>query len=224
MRPIKMFGLAAVAAVAAMAFVGASSASANTWTSLCDVHTSLVCPAGHLLELFTFLLTKEGAEGKGGESAILKTSIATVLCLSSKGTVHVEEGKPLLDNPLKLLVLLAFKNCGTNAEHNNCTVTVLKNPLVTLLKTALNLGTATVSKELPAEVNVKCGFLINCTYSEPLEGKSIAVEGGEHVAGSGNGMLTANELELKTIGGGFCPEKSKWNALYEPLKPVYILE
>src|SRR4051794_10011984 len=37
-RLIKMFGLTALAAVAAMAFVGASSALATTSTSMCKVH------------------------------------------------------------------------------------------------------------------------------------------------------------------------------------------
>jgi len=214
MRLTKMFGLAAVAAVAAMAFVGASSASAETWTTICLVHTSLVCPEKENIDLFTF---------KAVGSTILKTNIATVLCLTSKGALEVE--KELLANPLLVkLHELVFLECGTNAEHNNCTVTVEQLPLLIVLKTALNLGTATVNKELPAKIKVECGKLINCAYSEPVEGKSIAVEGALHKEGSGHGMLTANELEVKKTGGLFCPATSKWTALYEPLEHLYLLE
>jgi len=166
MRLIKMLGLAAVAAVAAMALVGGSSALAEASTTICSVHDSLVCPGDHEVEEFT---------AKAG-TTVLKTNLATVLCLTSKVTAEVE--CELLDNPLKVLLSeLDFLECGTNSEHNNCTVTVEQLPLLTVSKTRLNVGTVTVNKELPAEINVKCGKIINCTYSEPVGGKSFAVEG-----------------------------------------------
>jgi len=135
-------------------------------TQLCSVHDSLVCPGDHEVEEFT---------AKAG-TTVLKTNLATVLCLTSKVTAEVEG--ELLDNPLKVLLSeLDFLECGTNSEHNNCTVTVEQLPLLTVSKTRLNVGTVTVNKELPAEINVKCGKIINCTYSEPVGGKSFAVEG-----------------------------------------------
>jgi hypothetical protein len=47
MRLIKTFTLAAFAAVARMAFVGAMSAPASTSTQVCTVHTGLICGAGN---------------------------------------------------------------------------------------------------------------------------------------------------------------------------------
>jgi len=201
MRLTKMFGLAAVAAVAAIAFVGASSAMA-TETAICKVHTSLVCPEGQEVESIKFV----------AGTTILKTSIATVLCLHSKAKAVVEG--ELLTAPLKVLLEeLDFLDCGTNSTHTNCTVTTEQLPLLEVLKTALNLGAATVNPELPAKVHVECGELINCTYSGPVEGKSFHVEGANETI---NGMLTANELEVEKVGGILCPKVSKWTALYEP--------
>ena len=48
MKTIKIFGLAALAALMAMAFVGASSAMAEGSTSLCKVDGA-TCAAGNLL-------------------------------------------------------------------------------------------------------------------------------------------------------------------------------
>jgi len=213
MRLTKMFGLAAVAAVAAMGFVGASSAMAEKPTAICKVHTSLVCPNGQEVASFTFK----------SETIIFKTSIATILCLTSRGKAELEG--QALENPLRLkLTEWMFLECGTSGTHDNCIVTVLKFPLILVLKTALNLGTVTVNKALPAELTIKCGSLINCTYSEPAEGKSIAVEGALHTEGAGHGMLTANELEIEKTGGVFCPKTSKLTALYETLEHIYLLE
>jgi hypothetical protein len=56
MRLIKMFGLAALAAVAAMAFVGATPASATFDTQLCKVNEGLLCPAGQAQTHFHLVL------------------------------------------------------------------------------------------------------------------------------------------------------------------------
>ena len=203
MRLTKMFGLAALAAVAAMAFVGASSASAETATALCTKHTELGC-SGALVGSIKFLSL----------TSVLKTSIATVLCLGSHGTAVVENAGNLAKAGERLnleTTELTWLECGTNAEHNNCTVTTEKLPLLEVLKTALNLGFARV-KAGSALVKVQCGALINCKYSEPVEGKEFHVEGA---VGETPGMLTANELEVEKAGGFFCPSVSKWTTLYD---------
>ncbi len=221
MRLIKTFGLAAIAAVAAMAFVGASSAMATGHTALCKTHED-PCAEANLVK---------NIHMQAG-TTILKTSLATVLCLKSSAVAHAEHGglslllviehpsgeKLTIIDPLGFQVLtLTWENCGTNAAHNNCTVTNLKLPLIDLLKTALNLGTATV---LGAEVLVNCVGILHCVYG----GKEITgfnVEGALHTAGAGHGMFTANELSVPNVGGLLCPSTSKWTALYEPLEHIF---
>jgi len=211
-----MFGLAAVAAVAAMAFVGASSAMAEVATTLCEEESEgLTCPTEKQAKSFTML----------AKTTTLLASVE-VLCLhsSAKGTV---EGETLTSAGTPLAVQLSelqFKECGrvSSGSHSDCTVTVLKQPLLKVLKTAANLGTAAVNPEAPAEINVKCGFFINCTYSETT--KPFTVESAGHTEGAGLGMFTAEKLEVAKGKGFLCPETATWDALYEPLegKPLWL--
>ena len=215
MRLMKMFGLAALVASSAMVLVGASTASASAkHTALCTEHTELGC-SGEATEAVKFLAL----------TSTLVSSLATVLCLGSHGTAEVE--KPFLSVEEERLGLhlteLTWVECGTNAEHNNCTVTTEAFPLLEVLKTALNKGASRVNSSLPALIHVVCGSLINCKFTEPVEGKEFAVEGA---AGETPAMLTATELEVKKAGGIFCPAVSKWTALYDiyRLEAVYLTE
>jgi len=56
--------------------------------------------------------------------------------------------------------------------------------------------------------NVKCGFLINCTYIGAEKTLTTLTNGP-----NGDIVLTANEAEL-TRKEGFCPATSKWDATY----------
>ncbi len=217
MRLIKMLGLAALAAVAAMAFLGASSAMAEFPTTLCEeASETLTCPEKKQAKSFTML----------AKTTTLLTNVVEVLCLhsSAKGTV---EGSTLAPAGTPLAVQLSelqFKECGrvSSGSHSDCTVTVNKQPLLQVLKTAANLGTAKVNPAAPAEINVKCGFFINCTYSETT--KPLTVESAEHTAEAGRGMLTASKVVVAKGTGFACPETAEWDALYEPLegKPLWL--
>lgn len=198
MRLIKMFGLTAIAAVAAMAFIGASSASATS-TALCTSDASLVCAAGNV---YTGHI-----EGLAVNPELL-SSITNVTC----------EHSVILGNALGLvtggsqvthLELIDFTgNCKTSSG-TACTVTTTALGLVDLLKTAPNLGTAT---SLNSKVKVVCGFFINCTFGGTPE---------LHVVGStlplnttsSLGALTANKASLSREGG-ICPSTSEWDAKY----------
>jgi hypothetical protein len=230
MRLTKMLGLASVAAVAAMAFLGASSAMASETipTALCyEESAELECPTLQQVHLESFL----------AKTTTLVTSLATVLCLHSVAIAEAEEkllakaGETLnflLEPKSEKLPQggLTFEECGLASggeAHNNCEVTVNQLPLLQILKTAADLGTATINPLLAAKVHVKCGSTIDCEYSEPVENKPFSIESSGHTVGAGNGMLSANELEVKKLAGGlFCPKVSKWTALYEPLKPIWI--
>ncbi len=212
-----MFGLAGLVVVAAMAFVGATSASATT-TQLCKVHKE-PCPAGSAVTSIHMVNV--------GAVPVLLNSTADVLCLSVLAV-----GTPLeLASPQIVDVTqFTFSNCGTNAAHNNCTVTALELPKLSVLKTALNLGTLTAPTGAgEGRTNVKCtilGFIkINCDYKGA--GLSFGVEGAGHTATAGHGMLTSLKTSLPLSesleGGGLCPSTSSIDALLEPLEDTYIV-
>lgn len=202
---LKVFSLAAVAAVAAMALV-ASSAMATGSTSMCKVNET-PCAAGNQVKSLHMV----------AGTSVLKTSILTVLCLSSLAQVPITT---TLGNPLKTgaLTSLTWENCGSNAAHNNCTVTNLKLPTFDVLRTAAGLGEATA---LGAEVLVLCGESLHCVYGGAAV-TGFKVEGALHTAGAGHGMFTASELKVPKVSGFLCPAESKWTALYEPLEHVFL--
>jgi len=202
---MKMFGLAAIAAVAAMAFIGASSASAEH-TALCKEAAAL-CPEDKLVKSIHMT----------AGTTVLKTSILTVLCLSSLAEGHITSpnylGAPLVGT----LLPIVWSNCGSNAAHDNCSVTTLAGGTISALKTAAGLGTATSEN---AKVLVLCSGFLHCVYGGPSVGP-FNVEGAGHTAGAGKGMFTATELKVPNISGFLCPSESKWTALYEPLENTY---
>jgi hypothetical protein len=202
-----MFGLAALAAVAAMAFVGGSSAMANGPSSLCKTHED-PCAAGN---------RATGVHMVAVGDTVLKTNVATVLCLGSLASGNTENGG--LGSPLGItMTAITWTSCGTTAAHNNCDVLTTKLGLFDALTTSLNLGTATA---LGTEVLVECDLAIDlhCVYGGTVTG--FKVEGAGHTAGAGNGMFTATELSVPKTGGFFCPNTSLWTALYEPLEKLY---
>ncbi len=127
MRLIKTSGLVALAAVATMAFVGATSVAANTSTQLCNSHTGLTCGAGQGTASVHQVLAP-GTVGK------MLTSYFNILCLG-----YLVEATTLgLGNPQQIhTTIQTFQGCGTSSTHSNCTVTIPngQQPLFNLLKT-----------------------------------------------------------------------------------------
>ena len=200
MRLAKMFGLAALAAVAAMAFLGATSASAETSTQMCKTHTGLTCGAGNGVTSHHMVLAS-GTVGK------LLAGI-TVLCLGI-----LIAATPLgLGNPQSLhTTSLEFTGCGSGSTHDNCTVTTEEQPLANLLKTGLDIGLLALTS---GRLRLVCSSLgINCTYD--TEGMEFEV-GGQH--------LTAEESPLIELGGKFfCPDEGHLDGLLETLTNTFVL-
>jgi hypothetical protein len=199
-RLIKTFGLAALAAVAAMAFVGATSAPAETSTQACTVHTSLTCGAGNGTSSIHLVL----ASGTVGE---LLANI-DVLCLG----VLTEATALGLGNPQLIHgVSMSWTGCGTGSAHNNCTVSAQELPLANLLKTGLDEGVLTFTN---GRMRTQCPNLgIDCVYD--TEGFEFA---------DGGGHLTAVNTVVKELGGKFvCPDEGILDTLLETLTRSYVL-
>ncbi|HEX6752857.1 MAG TPA: hypothetical protein VF093_04640 [Solirubrobacterales bacterium] len=201
MRLIKMFGLAALAAVVVMAIVGVTSAAATS-TSVCRAHTGLVCSDANGFEF-------EGihavlAAGTVGE--LLAT--IDVLCLG----ILIEGTVLGLGNPQAIhSTSSSSSGCGTGSAHNNCTVTTQELPLNNLLKTGLDEG---VLKATSGRLRLACSNLgLDCVYD--LAGMEFDV---------GEGHLTANETPTNELGGKFfCPDEGVLDGLLETLGNAYVL-
>ena len=201
MRLIKMFGLAAVVAVVAMAFVGASSASATS-TQLCDNHSGLTCSAGHAVSSHHLVL----ASGTVGRLlAAIGILCLGILILVSAGAL----GSPQTVSSTSQ----TYSGCGTGSAHNNCTVTTPtgQNPAFDLLKTGLDAGTLTSTS---GQVRLVCSNLgLDCLYD--TAGMEFTVGGGH---------LTAEETSTTELGGKFfCPDEGLVDGLLEVLGNVYAL-
>jgi len=212
-----MFGLAALAALASMAFLGAGTASAEG-IAICE-ENALPCPENKLVSLIH-------AELEAGTVGQLLSSLATILCLNVLAEAHAE-GPLLHATTLNAIILATFTGCGSNGAHSNCTVKTLENGLAELTKTGTNLGVISgTSGEEPGVVNLQCtilGFPVNCDYS----GAELAfpVEGAGHTEGAGNGRLVANKTPAKlteALGGLFCPENSTLDAKLVASEAIYI--
>jgi hypothetical protein len=180
-------------------------------TALCKTHSSKTCAEKDQVKNLHMVTTKP---------PVLYNTIANVECESSLGTATVLE----LAEPQKIDVTeLAWKGCHTQGAADNCTVTTESLPTLDLERTALNLGEATT---LGLEVGIDCTVLglieLDCVYGGEV---SLPVEGALHEEGTGNGKLTASKVALEKLEGeGHCPDSVDWDASYEALEHVYIVE
>jgi hypothetical protein len=243
MRLIKMLGLAAIAALAATAFLGTTSASAELNTQLCNVEpVELECPEGQETKLVHWVNSKL-PEGPNGGLPTLLNSTADVLCLTVliravvgelTGGKHKDPvtGEELLSANGALgnapggqevhFTKLVYEGCGTEAPHTNCTVTVEELPLWDLLKIGEELASLKSTNGL---TRVKCtifGFVkIDCTY----EGKGLLllVSGpNDPERKTEKGDMHAQKTPAKPLKGANCPKESFLDALLLPLSPLYI--
>jgi len=209
-KAIKMLGLAAVAAISAMALFGASSAMATFDTALCSEKSpELKCPDAKLVKHVHFL----------AEDGTLVTTAGTVLCKYALVSAEVLAlGKPLLIHFLK--EGLTYTECKLGVLK--CTAETVHYGLLDLLKTKADLGVLT---DLPVgglytEVHVVCGELINCTYKgEGLEGHALSAE-----PPANNGRVTYVNAPVQKTGGLLCPKEAFLNATFESLPgaPLWI--
>ena len=203
MKYLKMLGLAAVAAMALMAFLGASSASATVLCSKSGLTTTC---------------SKEGKDYAAG----------TPLDASLKpGTKAVLNASGIIDECSESTVKGSTANTGGAAEtvHGEITVANLTWGKCTAEKTetvhagqleihwipGTDNGTVT-AKEVA--VTVKSAG-ISCTY-----GAGTGIDLGTLVGGSP--ATLSIETEVTVTGGFLCPPKATWKAEYVVTEPTAL--
>jgi hypothetical protein len=206
-KPIKMLGLAALAALMAMAFVGASSAMAEA-TELCgsDPGTGATEVCGSNQEAVTHV--HETTET--GQPGLLLSSVVEIKCT----VLFLGDTVGTTSNPLEIKGKFTYSGCET-ASGSACTVSETSaESTLKVLKTAHELGEVAGS----GEVNAHCGFLINCTYNgEGLNGHVL----GPLLSTSTNGQVRIEEQTTHRVSG-VCPETAKLDLLTTPLEAVYL--
>jgi hypothetical protein len=198
MKAIKTSGLAVLAALMAMAFVGAGPASAEA-LQLCghDAPEGLSCEAIHHIHLVSV--------GK----AKLLTSIGTTECEELFLGNVVSWGPPIIISGTFTLVecKLGSTSCTETEENGPSELEVLKT----------GVETAEVTGELLVHLN--CGGLLNCTYN----GVGLTGTGkGALTSTQENGEITFSEAVLNKEVGVLCPKTAKLDITLKPLWPIYI--
>jgi hypothetical protein len=192
-----MFGLTALAAVAAMAFVGASSAMAGD-TQLCSSDSS----CGGTISVHDV--------SPAGEPGLLLSSLVNVEC------DVLYEGTTLgLGLPLLIHGHFLYSNCETFGG-SGCTVT--QTSASALIKVLLPTGNTEEETEITGEgeVLVECGSFIHCKYKgEGLKGSGL----GSLQGAPGTSI---EEATVQKVSGFFCPTTSKLHLTTEPLSATYV--
>lgn len=208
MRLIKMLGLAAMAVAAVLAFVGATSASADTACKV-SVADSAECPSASRYALPLPVKAKSI-----GKATLLSGELETKCTSEVVGEAKTNEGAHV--GLLGLITAVTWTAC-----EGQCKSAKSENLPWSVLAVALTL-TWHVKKE-PEGLNpaalLECtlfGFPVNCLY----ETESALFSFTPSANSTSAAQLVAKEVPLKRGGdSGLCPETGKWDGTYEITTP-----
>lgn len=191
MKYLKMLGLAAVAAMAVMAFVGAGTASAD---ELCTKNENPCATANKITTIHATLTA--------GKTAILETTEGTVLDTCTEGTIHaVVSTQGTGVDPITGTIDALTWGSGTTP----CTFTT--DTIKTGTLTATNSGTGTNGNVtgIGNEVTVNTGLFGSCVFTTGTGTKLGTITGGTN-------KLAINTVVTKV--SGLCPSSARWTAEY----------
>jgi hypothetical protein len=205
MKYLKIIGLAAVAAMALMAFAGSASADV-----VCKETPNA---AGECS-------TKAGSWGSGTTIAADSTSAVLTVTGSSVGVTKVScatstvglkttgagSQTPGVEVPGEV-TSLKWESCQTNSGLT-CTVSESSGYNAGLVA-ANDAGTGTLTVRGAKKTKVVCGGIFSCEYEPTKSGISM------HFFGGTIASVEATEQPLVLVAGGFgCGTEGKWDAKY----------
>jgi hypothetical protein len=228
---IKMLGLATTAAIAAMALLGATNASAGGLPELCKEANKTPCPEGQLYTFSQESPLQIESKLKTGTSAFLKGTVE-VKCTTSTINGKAEapqttEHEPFIEQIKGQITEVTWAKCTTFGGLVNCTATALQLPWkVHLNQTAdqeQDNGIMYVGeKEGQPGAKVTC-LGVTREFKVEQEQPSEQGEWAElEVIGGNPAIIKANQIPLKEVGGGAAA--GSWSAEYEVTSPnpVYV--
>jgi len=213
---VKILGLAVVAAMALMAFVGASSASATVLCEETPTGTNpATCPTGATYGPGTTIIgtavnAKLTTTGVGFPNVICKHSETEAVTETTGGAAATVTGR--IEN-------LTFSECKTDQViPTPCTVSVEHLPYHAEVHwtTGTHNGTLTVKTGGTGNPGaaVICSGVIECEFSKSLF--ELPVTGGNPA------HVTASQVGLSLTSLGLCPSSASWDATYAATGPTNI--
>jgi hypothetical protein len=204
MKAIKMFGLAVLTALMAMAFVGAASAMAES-TVLCKNDES-PCTEGNVIAH-----VHETSVGK----AKLLTSFGTTEC----NVLFLGDAAEAMEEGAGLGVIGSFTYTECTLGGSNCTATEENGPAeLEVLKEGHETGKVTGE----GLVHLVCGKSIDCSYNGTgltgtAKGPLLSAQTPD------NGEVSLSEQSTTKEAGGFlCPKTAKLDITTTPLVATYV--
>jgi hypothetical protein len=186
---IKNLTLAAIAAAALMAFVGAGTASA---TQLCT-DSGGIC-------------TEYSGTIKGtSTNATFATNLANVECAHSATTIvaNSSTGTPILGE----VTALDFTECQTEVVHTPCMVTTKNLPY----NASLEGRTLTISDPVGVGVKIVCNTVLSCEFL--TNSANLTITNGSPT------VVQAENVALNHETGAICPATASWSATYAVTAP-----
>jgi hypothetical protein len=237
MKPIKMLGLAVVAAIAAMAMVGPASALAKNTVELCKVANQTPCEPANLysfsptnpLSIKTNLVPGTEAKLTGSIEVHCKKSTVNGKALENQSNLEKEQ------QIVGEITEVSWTECS--GPLGACTATAVQLPWTVHLNQKPNLeqnngdmyvGPKPVSTGgQPGAIiicaGIECEFKVEEEQPEETNGK---IWGKLQVLGGAPAHVTATNLKLKLVRrnsslcGALGAEKGTWNAEYEVTEPA----
>lgn len=196
------------AAVLAALLAALAVPSAAPATALCEANES-PCLAEDFVG--------EGAEVQlESSNPVITTNVTNATCEQSSATISLSndggEGEPVA---AQVTAFSFTGNCKT-AGGTACTFTVVNLPYSASFEGSGGNGSMTVTDPSGAGASVKCGFLINCTFT--------AKEAELTITGGAPATVVAAKVPLERTGG-FCPATAEWDATYTvgPPNPMFVV-
>lgn len=215
MKYVKVFGLAAIATAALMAFVGSSTASA---TVLCKTPgtgetTGTTCPEGWAYT------TGQTVHAVSEGVTKLTTSFKNIECNKSTLHGHQENEGSATETVGIEVTILTFEEC-------NCEVKVI-HPGTMEIHWVPDTHNGTITSK-NAEVTASCSTIfgnVHCIYST-----GAGTDLGTLTSTATTGKTATVDVEEANIPrlttSAICAEKAKWDAKYEITEPdtLYVTD
>jgi hypothetical protein len=200
-----MLGLAALAAAALTASVGAGTASA---TELCKVEGTPCTESYGTGTTLSSSLVKE-------TEAVLTTNLDVVKCKeSSVGGKTTSAGGSGTTAVKGEITSLSFTTCK-DSVGNTCEVKPVNLPYEAEVSGSGETAEMGVKDSVGAGATVICGGVLNCTFTS--KSLSLAVMGATTPP-----TVTAEAIPLER-SGGVCPSTSTWTAKYTITAPTPLM-
>jgi hypothetical protein len=211
---VKILGLAAIAAMALTALLGAGSASATVLCKQTPSGSPAACPTAQTYNAGQVVL---------GEATdpVLTNGLEDVTCSRSNTEAEIKQTGSATTTVVGTVKALTFSECETVNTHTPCNVSVENLPYLAEVHWSSGTHDGTFTGKSDGNGNpgakVTCLGVIVCKFSTPEA--VLAVNGGNPAS------LVANEVELGPNGGflgALCPEEAFWDATYTATNPTAI--